>query len=118
MEGEDERSAVYTSITPRITGTHPLLDRSGQPFRPLTTSTTPPTIPPDPEGIAFDPGRQRLYWSSEGERLTAGPLLLDPHRIGKRLLPPMDDRFSLSFNLISIYIRPYAEYSLICPGNV
>ena len=25
---------------------------------------------------------------------------------------------SLSFNLISIHIRPYAEYSLICPGNV
>jgi mRNA-degrading endonuclease RelE of RelBE toxin-antitoxin system len=24
----------------------------------------------------------------------AGPLLADPHRIGKRLLPPMDDRFS------------------------
>ncbi|HEX9065516.1 MAG TPA: type II toxin-antitoxin system RelE/ParE family toxin [Streptosporangiaceae bacterium] len=23
-----------------------------------------------------------------------GPLLRDPHRIGKRLLPPMDDRFS------------------------
>jgi mRNA interferase RelE/StbE len=23
-----------------------------------------------------------------------GPLLADPHRIGKRLLPPMDDRFS------------------------
>lgn len=23
-----------------------------------------------------------------------GPLLLDPHRIGKRLLPPMDDRSS------------------------
>jgi mRNA interferase RelE/StbE len=23
-----------------------------------------------------------------------GPLLVDPHRIGKRLLPPMDDRFS------------------------
>ena len=23
-----------------------------------------------------------------------GPLLLDPHRVGKRLLPPMDDRFS------------------------
>jgi len=22
-----------------------------------------------------------------------GPLLVDPHRIGKRLLPPMDDRF-------------------------
>ena len=23
-----------------------------------------------------------------------GPLLADPHRIGKRLLPPMNDRFS------------------------
>jgi mRNA-degrading endonuclease RelE of RelBE toxin-antitoxin system len=23
-----------------------------------------------------------------------GPLLANPHRIGKRLLPPMDDRFS------------------------
>ena len=23
-----------------------------------------------------------------------GPLLMDPHRIGKRLLPPMDDRFT------------------------
>src|ERR1700743_3538124 len=65
-----------TDVT--FTAPHPLLDRSGQPFRPLTTSTTPPTIPPDPEGIAFDPGRQRLYWSSEGERLTAGPVLLDP----------------------------------------
>jgi mRNA-degrading endonuclease RelE of RelBE toxin-antitoxin system len=24
----------------------------------------------------------------------SGPLLVDPYRIGKRLLPPMDDRFS------------------------
>lgn len=24
----------------------------------------------------------------------AGPLLLQPHRVGKRLLPPLDDRFS------------------------
>lgn len=61
-----------------FTGTHPLLDRDGQPFRPLTPNTTPPFVPPDPEGIAFDPRRQRLYWSSEGERLTAGPVLLDP----------------------------------------
>ncbi|OBI33061.1 phytase [Mycobacterium sp. E1386] len=61
-----------------FTGTRPLLDRSGQPFPPLRADATPPVIPPDPEGIAFDPGRQRLYWSSEGERRTAGPLLLDP----------------------------------------
>ena len=61
-----------------FTSTHPLLDQSGQPFRPLTLNTTPPVVPPDPEGIAFDPGRQRLYWCSEGERLTAGPVLLDP----------------------------------------
>ncbi|KKC05519.1 esterase-like activity of phytase family protein [Mycobacterium nebraskense] len=61
-----------------FTGTHPLLDPSGQPFRPLTLGDTPPVVPPDPEGIAFDPVRQRLYWSSEGERLTSGPVLLDP----------------------------------------
>jgi hypothetical protein len=64
-----------------FTGTHPFLDQSGQPFRPLTLNTTPPVVPPDPEGIAFDPVRQRLYWSSEGERLTEGPgapVLLDP----------------------------------------
>lgn len=60
------------------TGTHPLLDRDGKPFRPLAPNATPPVVPPDPEGIAFDPGRQRLYWSAEGERLTAGPVLLDP----------------------------------------
>ncbi len=61
-----------------FTGTHPLLDRDGRPFRPLTLNATPPVVPPDAEGIAFDPGRQRLYWSSEGERLTGGPVLLDP----------------------------------------
>ena len=61
-----------------FTGTHPLLDEFGQPFRPLTLDTTPPVVPPDPEGIAFDPVRRRLYWSSEGERLTSGPVLLDP----------------------------------------
>jgi hypothetical protein len=61
-----------------FTGTHPLLDQAGQPFRPLTVNSTPPVIPPDPEGIAFDRIRQRLYWSSEGERLTEGPVLLDP----------------------------------------
>jgi mRNA interferase RelE/StbE len=27
-------------------------------------------------------------------KFTTGPLLRDPYRIGKRLLPPMDDRFS------------------------
>jgi hypothetical protein len=65
-----------------FTGTHPLLDESGQPFRPLNADSTPPVVPPDPEGIAFDAGRQRLYWSSEGERLTresgGPPVLLDP----------------------------------------
>ena len=61
-----------------FTGTHPLLDPSGRPFPPLTRDATPPIVPPDPEGIAFDPFRQRLYWTSEGERLTAGPVLLDP----------------------------------------
>jgi hypothetical protein len=44
-----------------------LLDASGRPFPPLSTHTQPPIIPPDPEGIAFDLRRQRLYWSSEGD---------------------------------------------------
>ena len=57
--------------------TTPLLDGAGQPFPPLT----PDSIPPDPEGIAFDERRQQLYWSSEGERITddpAHPQLLNP----------------------------------------
>ncbi|OBF19909.1 phytase [Mycobacterium kubicae] len=62
-----------------FTGTHPLLDANGQPFGPLQLGTTPPVVPPDPEGIAFDGPRQRLYWSSEGERLTdRQPVLADP----------------------------------------
>ena len=70
----------------RLTGiewldTTPLLDRSGTPFPPLSPDATPPVIPPDPEGIAFDERRQQLYWSSEGERIVKDPnrpLLLDP----------------------------------------
>ncbi len=61
--------------------THPWLDSSGQQFRPLDTDARTPVVPPDPEGIAFDGRRQRLYWSSEGERLTDDPnrpALLDP----------------------------------------
>jgi hypothetical protein len=62
-------------------GTTPWLDRSGAPFPPLSSDTTPVVIPPDPEGIAFDERRQQLYWSSEGERIVedpSRPLLLDP----------------------------------------
>lgn len=61
--------------------TTPLLDRSGAAFPPLSPDATPPVIPPDPEGIAFDERRQQLYWSSEGERIIKDPtrpLLLDP----------------------------------------
>ena len=48
--------------------THPWLDRDGRPFEQLDTATSPPTVPPDPEGIALDERRQRLYWSSEGQQ--------------------------------------------------
>ena len=34
-----------------------------------------------------------------------GPLLLDPHQIGKRLLPPMDDRFSARRGTYTIIYR-------------
>lgn len=85
--------------------TTPLLDRTGAPFPPLLPDATPPVIPPDPEGIAFDERRQQLYWSSEGERIVKDPnrpLLLDPWvRVagldgsfrGQYALPPM---FSMS----------------------
>ncbi|HEU0189678.1 MAG TPA: esterase-like activity of phytase family protein [Mycobacterium sp.] len=70
-----------------FTAAHPLLDENGRVFPPRSFETVPPVVPPDPEGIAFDAGRQRLYWSSEGERLVntevgrdtpAGPVLADP----------------------------------------
>jgi hypothetical protein len=80
----------------QFVSTHPWLDADGRPFRPLDASARPPVVPPDPEGIAFDGRRQRLYWSSEGER--EGQALLDPWvRIatldgayaGEFALPPM-----------------------------
>lgn len=91
----DDRSAKNPSrfYTVRITfadnklgsvdwaATTTLLDKSGAPFAPLSPDASPPVIPPDPEGIAFDERRQRLYWSSEGERITDDParaLLLNP----------------------------------------
>lgn len=91
----DDRSAKNSArfYTARITlsdngigevqfvGTRPWLDRDGQPFRPLDAAAVPPVVPPDPEAIAFDAGRQRLYWTSEGERRAPGPgapILLDP----------------------------------------
>ena len=60
--------------------TTPLLDKSGSEFPSLAPNATPPVIPPDPEGIAFDERRQQLYWSSEGERIEdrTRPLLLNP----------------------------------------
>ncbi|WKG01500.1 esterase-like activity of phytase family protein [Mycolicibacterium sp. HK-90] len=58
-------------------GTEPWLDRDAQPFRPLDTDAVPAVVPPDPEAIAFDAGRQRLYWTSEGERRDDGARL-DP----------------------------------------
>ncbi len=47
-------------------GTHPWLDRDARPFGPLNIDVQPPVAPPDPEAIAFDIRRQRLYWTSEG----------------------------------------------------
>lgn len=64
-----------------VDAVHPLLDEGGRPFGPRSFDGSPLVIPPDPEGIAFDGGRQRLYWSSEGERRTGGPrgpVLADP----------------------------------------
>jgi hypothetical protein len=85
-----------------------LLDESRHRFPPLNIHTQPPTIPPDPEGIAFDPRRQQLYWSSEGDlqpRPPAVPIIaadpavliagLDGDYKGKFALPPA---FSMSLD--------------------
>ncbi|MCV7200320.1 phytase [Mycobacterium angelicum] len=62
-----------------FTGVRPLLDTSGQPFARQNLDARPPVVPPDPEGVAFDAARQRLYWTSEGERPTdREPILVDP----------------------------------------
>lgn len=63
-----------------VSAVHPLLDEGGRSFGPLDLESSPQVVPPDPEGIAFDSGRQRLYWSSEGERRTGrhGAVLADP----------------------------------------
>lgn len=85
--------------------TRPWLDRDAHPFGPLNLDVRPPVVPPDPEAIAFDAGRQRLYWASEGERRVEGqgaPILLDPwvrvagldgHFLGEFALP---DGFQMS----------------------
>jgi hypothetical protein len=44
----------------------PLLDVSGAAFDRNDLQRQPAVLAPDPEGIAFDAVRQRLYWSSEG----------------------------------------------------
>lgn len=57
----------------QFVSTRPWLDRDGRPFAPLDTAAQPPVVPPDPEGIAFDARRQRLYWTSEGSAVTTAP---------------------------------------------
>ncbi|MGW0834983.1 esterase-like activity of phytase family protein [Streptomyces prunicolor] len=62
-----------------LTGTHPWLRADGSTFPPTSTATS--TVAPDPEGIAVDPRRGGLVWTSEGERIVPsdGPALLgDP----------------------------------------
>lgn len=63
-----------------VSAVHPLLDDGGRPFAALDLDGSPPVVPPDPEGIAFDSTRNRLYWTSEGERRTGrgGAVLADP----------------------------------------
>jgi hypothetical protein len=46
--------------------TRSLLDEAGKPFGPNDFSVNPPVLAPDPEAIAFDAGRQQVYWTSEG----------------------------------------------------
>jgi mRNA-degrading endonuclease RelE of RelBE toxin-antitoxin system len=57
---------------------------AGDSYEPRTTSTVLRALSETlPEAVA-----------AAAYEFITGPLLTDPHRIGKRLLPPMDDRFS------------------------
>ena len=64
----------------QLVATPPLQDRPRQVFGTATSHTQ--AVPPDPEGIAFDARRQRLYWSSEGAfepaRTGEPAIVLDP----------------------------------------
>ena len=58
--------------------------RAKEPYELRTTSTVRRSLSETlPEAVA-----------AAAYEFITGPLLADPHRIGKRLLPPMDDRFS------------------------
>lgn len=81
--------------------THPLLGPDGQPFPAPDTDSRPPSLPPDPEGIAFDARRQLLYWSHEGTRVLdapAGAALSDP----RVLIATPDGRYVGDFALPSV----------------
>lgn len=56
---------------------------------------------PEPYVLRTTPTVRRALTESLPEAVAAaayefitGPLLREPHRVGKRLLPPLDDRFS------------------------
>lgn len=58
-----------------------LLPQHRTEFRASITDTRAVLTPPDPEGVAVDSRRQRIYWSSEGSRLVDEPnstVLQDP----------------------------------------
>jgi mRNA-degrading endonuclease RelE of RelBE toxin-antitoxin system len=60
--------------------------RAEEPYELRTTSTVRRALSETlPEAVA----------AAAAYEFITGPLLADPHRIGKRLLPPMDDRFSV-----------------------
>ena len=65
----------------QFVATRTLGDRPGRRFG-AATSHPQAAVPPDPEGIAFDARRQRLYWSSEGAfepaRTGEPAIVLDP----------------------------------------
>jgi mRNA interferase RelE/StbE len=47
-----------------------------------------------------------------------GPLLVDPYRIGKRLLPPMDDRFSARRGTYRVIYRIDDKYRVVTVVDV
>lgn len=84
-------------------------DQSGEdPYELRTTSTVRRALSETlPEAVA-----------AAAYEFITGPLLTDPHRIGKRLLPPMDDRFSARRSTYRVIYRINDEARVVTVVDV
>ena len=82
--------------------------RAEEPYELRTTSTVRRSLSETlPEAVAV-----------AAYEFITGPLLADPHRTGKRLLPPMDDRFSARRGTYRVIYRIDAKAHVVTMVDV